>query len=76
MTTEDWNKLMEEYYVPFDELAIRLGISKPTLTRKLRGTTEWTHKEMMLLIQIFNIQDPATFFFEKQKETKISIWNA
>lgn len=57
------NKLMEEYYITFDELAIRLGISKKTLTRKFKGTTQWTFKEMMLLAQIFNIEDPQTFFF-------------
>ncbi|MGL4798598.1 MAG: hypothetical protein ACRCWY_04225 [Cellulosilyticaceae bacterium] len=60
---EEMNRLMQEYYVPFDELAIRLGISKRTLTRKFNGNTEWTYKEMMLLTQIFNIQDPQAFFF-------------
>lgn len=57
------NRLMEEYYVTFAELATRLGISKQTLTRKLKGTTQWTYKEMMLLAQIFNIKDPEQFFF-------------
>ena len=51
------NKLMEEYYVTFGELATRLGISKQTLTRKIRGTTDWTYSEMMLVAQIFNIKD-------------------
>ena len=59
------NELMQAFYVPFDELAIRLGVSKRTLTRKMKGETEWTYKEMMLLAQIFNIEDPATFFFEQ-----------
>ena len=57
------NQLMEEYYVPFGELAIRLGVSKQTLTRKINGTTDWTYNEMILLAQIFNIQDPESFFF-------------
>ena len=57
------NDLMKEFYVPFDELAMRLGISKRTLTRKMKGETEWTYKEMMCLTQIFNIQDPQAFFF-------------
>ena len=58
------NKLMEEYYVTFGELATRLGISKQTLTRKIRGTTDWTYSEMMLVAQIFNIKDIEAFFFE------------
>lgn len=57
------NKLMAEYYVTFGELATRLGVSKQTLTRKMRGTTEWTYDEMMLLAQIFNIQDIPEFFY-------------
>lgn len=64
---EKINQLMKDYYVTFDELATRLGVSKQTLTRKLKGTTDWTYKEMMLLTQIFNIQDPNTFFFEKEQ---------
>lgn len=60
---EKINQLMEEYYVTFDELAIRLGISKRTLTRKFKGLTDWTYPEMALLIQIFNIEDPESFFF-------------
>ena len=57
------NELMKQYYVSFDELAVRLGVSKQTLTRKLKRQTEWTYPEMMLLVQIFIIQDPAEFFF-------------
>lgn len=57
------NELMKAFYVPFDELALRLGISKRTLTRKMKGTTDWTYNEMMLLAQIFNIEDPQAFFF-------------
>lgn len=58
------NQLMTEYYITFEELATRLGVSKQTLTRKLKGTTDWTYPEMMLLSQIFNIEDPEKFFFE------------
>lgn len=60
---EKINQLMQEYYVTFDELAIRLGVSKQTLTRKLKGLMDWTYPEMMILIQIFNIEDPEGFFF-------------
>lgn len=59
------NKLMEEYDVTFGELTTRLGISKQILTRKLKGTTDWTYPEMMLLAQILNIEDPESFFFSK-----------
>ena len=47
----------------FGELATRLGISKQTLTRKIRGTTDWTYPETMLMAQIFNIEDIESFFF-------------
>nr|WP_302598655.1 helix-turn-helix transcriptional regulator [uncultured Cellulosilyticum sp.] len=57
------NELMKEYYVTFGELATRLGVSKQTLTRKMKGATDWTYPEMMLLAQIFNIQDIPEFFF-------------
>lgn len=60
---EKLNQLMAEYYVSFDELATRLGISKQTLTRKMKGLTDWTYNEIMLLVQIFNIEDPEQFFF-------------
>lgn len=63
--TDKMQQLMKEYYVTFDELAIRLGVHKRTLTRKMNGTLDWTYQEMMLLAQIFNIEDPAQFFFEK-----------
>lgn len=60
---EKLNQLMAEYYVTFDELAVRLGVSKQTLTRKMKGLTDWTYPEIMLLVQIFNIEDPQSFFF-------------
>lgn len=60
---EKINELMKQYYITFDELAVRLGVSKQTLTRKLKGTTDWTYPEMMLLVQIFNIENPTEFFF-------------
>lgn len=60
---EKFNALMADYYVTFEELAIRLGVSKQTLTRKFNGQTDWTYPEMMLLTQIFNIKDPQDFFF-------------
>jgi len=61
---EKLNKLMMEYYVPFEELVTRLGVSKQTLTRKMKGTTDWTYPEIILLAQIFNIEDIDGFFFE------------
>ena len=55
--------LMEEFSVTFGDLATRLGISKQTLTRKMKGTTDWTYPEMMMLAQMFHIEDPQEFFF-------------
>lgn len=63
---EKINQLMKEYYVSFEELAVRLGVSKQTLTRKMKGTTDWTYSEMMLIAQIFNIKDIEGFFFDKK----------
>ncbi|MGL6104609.1 helix-turn-helix domain-containing protein [Romboutsia sp.] len=59
------NQLMQEYSITFNDLATRLGVGKQTLTRKIKGTTEWTYPEMMSLIQIFNIKDPQQFFFNR-----------
>ena len=60
---EKINELMRQYYVTFDELAVRLGVSKQTLTRKFKGATDWTYAEMILLSQIFNLENPTEFFF-------------
>lgn len=61
------NQLMTEYYVTFEELSVRLGISKQTLTKKMKGELDWTYPEISLLVQIFNIQDPMAFFFENKE---------
>ncbi|MBP3889402.1 MAG: XRE family transcriptional regulator [Cellulosilyticum sp.] len=61
------NQLMTEYYVTFEELSVRLGVSKRTLTRKMKGDLDWTYPEISLLMQIFNIQDPITFFYEDKE---------
>ncbi len=60
---EKLNKLMEECHVTFEELAGRLGVSKQTLTRKMKGMTDWTYPEMMVLAQMFNIEDIEALFF-------------
>lgn len=54
---QKFNDLMKEYYVTFDELATRLGVSKRTLTKKFNGSLDWTFQEMLLIAQIFNISD-------------------
>lgn len=61
---EKINKLMEEYNIDFGELAKKLKVSKQTLTRKVKGSTDWTYAEMMILSQLFNIEDPEKFFFD------------
>ena len=58
------NDLMKQYQVSFQQLATTLGISKQTLTRKFKGTTEWTYEEMMSLSKTLHIEDPQQFFFE------------
>ncbi len=58
------NSLMEEYPINFGELAEKLGVSKQTLTRKIKGSTDWTYSEIILLTELFNIEDPQSFFFD------------
>lgn len=63
---EKLTQLMNEYYVTFEELSVRLGVNKRTLTHKMNGSMDWTYEEMMLLVQMFNIHDPEQFFYGKE----------
>lgn len=56
-------KLMEQQNITFGELAKTLGVSKQTLTRKFKGSTEWTYPEMMTLAQVLKIEEVGAFFF-------------
>lgn len=60
---EKMNNLMAEHQFTFAQLAEKLGVSKQTLTRKFNGKTEWTYSEMMVLVELFKIEDPQNFFF-------------
>ena len=60
---ENINDLMTKNHIEFAELAEKLSISKQTLTRKLNGKTDWTYQEMMILSELFHIEDPAEFFY-------------
>ena len=64
MTQEIWNKKMEQYQITFGQLAEKLGISKQTLTKKVQGKMDWTYPEMMKLVELFEITDPQSFFFQ------------
>jgi plasmid maintenance system antidote protein VapI len=61
---EKMKQLMDAYNISFGELAIKLNISKQTLTRKINGSTDWTYHEIILLTQLFDIQAPQDFFFD------------
>jgi Trp operon repressor len=61
---EKINKLLIEYKISFRDLAQKLNVSNHTLTRKVNGSTEWTYSEIMLLSQIFHIEDPQSFFYD------------
>jgi len=61
---EKINKLLIENNISFRELAQKMSVSNHTLTRKMNGSTEWTYSEMMLLTQIFHIEDPQSFFYD------------
>lgn len=58
------NALMEQYEVSFGLLSEILGVSKQTLTKKVTGEMDWTFPEMEKLIELFQIEDPQSFFFE------------
>ncbi len=57
------NSLMEEYHINFGELAEKLSVSKQTLTRKIKGSTDWTYSEIIVLTELFHIKDPQDFFY-------------
>jgi len=61
---EKINKLMIEYKISFRELAQKLKVSNQTLTRKVKGTTEWTYAEIVSLTELFHIEDPQSFFYD------------
>jgi lambda repressor-like predicted transcriptional regulator len=55
--------LMKEKGISFSELSTHFTFSKQTLTRKINGTLEWTYTDMMILADVFGIQDVEGFFF-------------
>jgi len=57
-------KLMQEHDINFGELAEKLSVAKQTLTRKINGSTDWTYAEIIILTQLFSIEDPQSFFFD------------
>lgn len=62
---EKINKCMEEYKISFRELAGKLKLDNHTLTRKVTGATDWTFAEIMILAELFHIEDPQSFFYDK-----------
>jgi len=61
---EKINKLMNEYNISFRELADKLKVSNKTLTRKINGSTDWTYAEIIILTELFKIEDPQSYFFD------------
>ena len=59
------SKFMEEFLIALEELAEKLSISKQTLTRKINGKTDWTYPEIIILTELFHIEDPESFFFDR-----------
>ncbi len=57
---------MEDYQITFGEMADKLKLSKQTLTRKMNGSTDWTYQEIVVLSELFHIQDPVNFFYNKE----------
>ena len=58
------NILLNEYNISFRELAQKLNVSNQTLTRKINGSTDWTYAEIIIVAELFHIEDPQSFFFE------------
>ena len=56
-------ELMKVQSIEFKDLAERLGISTKTLNRKCHGLTDWTYKEIMVLVDVLQIENPDSFFF-------------
>jgi hypothetical protein len=61
---EKISKCMEEYKISFRELSGKLKLDNHTLTRKVTGATDWTFAEMMILAELFHIEDPQSFFYD------------
>ncbi|MGL4361902.1 MAG: hypothetical protein ACRCSG_01225 [Cellulosilyticaceae bacterium] len=57
------NEQMKKHDISFEMLSKHLSVSKQTLTRKMKGDTEWTYPEMILLGKLLHIDDVANFFF-------------
>ncbi len=58
-------QLMEEYKISFSELAGKLSVSNHTLTKKFTGALDWTFPEIILLSELFHIEDPQSFFYDR-----------
>jgi len=63
--SDKMSKFMEEFLIALEELAEKLSISKQTLTRKINGKTDWTYPEIIILTELFHIEDPESFFFDR-----------
>lgn len=60
---KDINTLREEKNMSFGELADILGISKQTLTKKINKTLDWTYQEIVILTELFQIDNPTEYFY-------------
>lgn len=47
------------------ELEFALGISKSALNRKMSGLSDFTRKEIAIMIDFLNIEDPMPIFFKE-----------
>lgn len=56
---------MDEYGITFAELAIKLKLSNHTLTKKFTGSLDWTFSEIIMLSELFHIENPQGFFYDK-----------
>lgn len=55
--------LLDNKNMKFHDFSKNFTISKQTLTKKLNGTLDWTFEEVLILTKVFEIEDPATFFY-------------
>ncbi len=48
------------------ELALKIGLSRSSLSRKMAGSTEFTLSEMQSIADVLNLDSPGDIFFKKK----------
>ena len=65
MDKEMLEYIMKKQGVKPAALCEKIGISRTAFYRKMNGKSEFTHSELVKLIDVLNIADPMAIFFAK-----------